>query len=389
MKLRTKGKAHNLDHHLVLKVTRFLNKAQVDSNYALLVEGIVKDSIEDGITILTQDVHELNSSFRGVYGIKELSHLAEDDIVYIGIDGNIRTLYRVNSNHNSILVTERCNSNCLMCSQPPIDRDDIDHHHSIHKLLIPLIPKNCGELGITGGEPTILGDRLFELLKLIKQELPSTEVHILTNGRAFAINALAKKLSDLNNPRIMLGIPLYSDFYQIHDYVVQTEDAYYQTLMGIYNLKRYDIRVEIRVVLHKATIPRLENLSRFIYKNLPFINQIALMGLEVTGYTKANMENLWIDQHHYQSELRKSVLFLANKGMNVKIYNITLCNLPLDIWDYAVRSISDWKNHYSVECSKCAVKDECGGLFTTSGDKQSEYIKAYEVDPRIKALQNV
>lgn len=73
-----------------------------------------------------------------------------------------------------------------MCSQPPRDRDDIPYFSSIYKQLIPLIPKDCKEIGITGGEPTLLGELFFELLELIKTQLPNTEVHCLTNGRTLA-----------------------------------------------------------------------------------------------------------------------------------------------------------------------------------------------------------
>ena len=33
-------------------------------------------------------------------------------------------MYRRRSAHNSFLVTERCNSNCIMCSQPPKAAED-------------------------------------------------------------------------------------------------------------------------------------------------------------------------------------------------------------------------------------------------------------------------
>ena len=41
-------------------------------------------------------------------------------------------------------------------------------------------------LTITGGEPTLLGDNLFALIKQLKMSLPDTELHVLTNGRTFA-----------------------------------------------------------------------------------------------------------------------------------------------------------------------------------------------------------
>lgn len=385
MVLRTKGRPHNLHEFEVLKVTRFKHKAYND-NYCLLIDendDFDYNKLDDDLFIITTNKLS-DSQFSGkcLHSIKSLSHISEDDILYIGTDGNLRTMYRTSSFQNYLLLTERCNSNCIMCSQPPKDKDDIQHLHEIHLKLIPLIPKDCIELGLTGGEPTALGDKLFELLTLITKELPNTEIHILTNGRSFSINALAEKLGKINNPRIMLGIPLYSDFYQIHDYVVQAKDAYYQTLMGIQNLKRYNIRVEIRVVLHKITIPRLERLAEFIYKNMPFVDHVAFMGLEIMGYTKANLHDLWIDPVDYMEELEKSVSFLARRKIHTSIYNTPLCLLPQDIWVFNRKSISDWKNVYFEECNKCVLKDECGGLFASAEKKHSDYIKAFKTDPR-------
>ena len=42
-----------------------------------------------------------------------------------GSKGHVRSLYRPYELHHHLFVTERCNSNCLMCSQPPKDRDDV------------------------------------------------------------------------------------------------------------------------------------------------------------------------------------------------------------------------------------------------------------------------
>ena len=289
---------------------------------------------------------------------------------------------------NALLVTERCNSFCLMCSQPPKDKYDIEYYHEIHKKLIPLIPKNCPYLGITGGEPTIMGDLLFELLTLLKEHLPSTEIHMLTNGRAFSINKISEKLSLVNHPRLMLGIPVYSDFYQDHDYVVQSKNAFYQTLMGINNLKRYRIRIEIRVVLHKLTFSRLENLSEFIFLNLPFVDHVAFMGLEITGFTKPNLNKLWIDPFEYMPQLENSVHYLDKRKIRVSIYNTPLCLLPDSLWDFSRKSISDWKNIYHKECSECDVLEKCGGFFASSDLKHSQHIKSIHLDKNSLTIES-
>jgi len=379
MKLRTKGKPINIENHLVGKVSRDFDN--LDQHTFLLVDNDILNLPETqflGI-LTTNPKYQLINNENVVFNIPTLEHLCDGDIVSVGNDGNINTLYRVNSQHNTLLATERCNSNCLMCSQPPRDKNDIPLLYQIHKQLIPLIPKECRELGISGGEPTLMGKLFFSLLEQIRYELPETEIHILTNGRSFAWYELAEKVWEINNPRMMFGVPVYSDYYQIHDHIVQAENAFYQTILGLQNLSRYNQRIEIRIVLHKLSISRLVKLSQYIYKNLPFVEHIAFMGLEYIGYTPFNIDKLWIDPYDYQSELSESVHYLADKGMHVSIYNTPLCVLPESVWDFARKSISDWKNDYLPECNKCDKLNECGGLFTWNLKKHSEYIKPINI----------
>jgi His-Xaa-Ser system radical SAM maturase HxsC len=374
MQLRTRGKPINIEGHLVGRVTRNIENLD-EQTFLLLDKGVHEYPNSKFLGVLTtlQD-YELKNGENVVFKIPSLEHLVDGDIVSAGNDGNINTLYRINSNHNTLLATERCNSNCLMCSQPPRDRNDIPMLYEIHKKLIPLIPKDCIELGVSGGEPTLMGELFFSLLEQLKVELPNTEIHVLTNGRSFAWNRMAEKLGQINNRRLMLGIPVYSDYYQIHDYIVQAENAFYQTILGLHNLSRYDQRLEVRIVLHKQSIPRLTKLARYIYKNLPFVEHVAFMGLEYIGYTPKNIDKLWIDPYDYQKELSESVEYLASQGMHVSIYNTPLCILPESVWKYARKSISDWKNDYLPECKDCTKLDECGGLFTWNLKKHSDYI---------------
>jgi His-Xaa-Ser system radical SAM maturase HxsC len=378
MILRTKGKSKNIESHIVGKVTWDISNE--NKEFILLTNNFDSDLIQNSkftAVISTEKNLIFDTNQRLVYNVPTLDHLNENDIISIGTDGNINTLYRVNSFQNSILTTERCNSNCLMCSQPPKDRDDVSLLFDVNKKLISLIPKDCFEIGISGGEPTLMGDKFFDLLDHIKNELPETEVHVLTNGRTFAWNSLAEKLGNINNPRLMLGIPVYSDYYQIHDHIVQAENAFYQTILGIHNLARYNQRIEIRVVLHKLSIPRLTRLAKYIYKNLPFVEHVAFMGLEYIGYTPHNINQLWIDPFDYQKELNDAVEYLSSQSLNVSIYNTPLCVLPENLWRFSRKSISDWKNDYLPECANCLKLNECGGLFTWNLKKHSEHIKPF------------
>lgn len=376
MLLRTKGVSLNIEEPIVGRITR--DPANEDPDAILVCENATP-SIEKNFQCVLTKADDAGGfdGYRSVFKVPSFEHLYEGDLVVVNSDGNIRTLYRVNSFHNTILATERCNSNCLMCSQPPKDKDDIDRLYGIYQKLIPLIPKDCFEFCISGGEPTLLGDIFFRMLSQIKDSLPDTEIHVLTNGRSFAWNNIAEKLASIHYNRLMLGIPVYSDYYQVHDYIVQAKDAFDQTICGIHNLARYNQRIEIRVVLHKQSIPRLTRLAKYIYKNLPFVEHVTFMGLEYIGYTPHNIEKLWIDPYNYMEELGEAVEFLAGQGMNVSIYNTQLCVLPQNLWKYAKKSISDWKQSYLPECETCNKLDACGGLFTWNLKKHSEFIKPF------------
>lgn len=374
MKLKERGKTSELYNPIVGRVTRDPN----NKDYEVFITDLtISHSYWYGFKVILTTIEiEESAEIPLVHSIKDLKYLNEGDIVIVNTDGVINTVYRQNSNHNFLLFTERCNSNCLMCSQPPKDKDDTEYFYQLYKKVVPMIPTECQELGITGGEPTLLGKRFFDLVNMMREYLPQTRIHCLTNGRSFAWENLTEQLANIDHKELVLAIPLYSDVYYQHDYIVQAKNAFNQTIRGLYNLARYEQRIEIRIVLHKQTIPRLVKLARFIYKNLPFVEHIAFMGLEHEGYTPYNIEKLWIDPVDYQNELTEAVELLAAFGMNVSIYNAQLCTLPKPLWEYARQSISDWKNIYFEECNHCSVLEECGGMFASGVKKHSDYIKA-------------
>src|SRR6516162_2281882 len=172
----------------------------------------------------------------------------------------------------------------------------------------------------------------------------------------------------------MVGIPLYAAVDHIHNYVVQAEGAFDDTVLGILKLKDRGGRVEVRVVLHAITVPRIVETSRWIARNLPFVDHVALMGMENTGFALANEKSLWIDPMDYREALSDGVHALAATGMNVSVYNLPLCVLERSIWPYAVQSISDWKNGYVEECTECVEKDNCSGFFTSGRPRFSRGI---------------
>lgn len=123
------------------------------------------------------------------------------------------------SNDNTLFCTEQCNNHCLMCCQPPINVDDIDWLYEENLLRIQNAPKDLPIIGITGGEPTLLGEKLISLIMYIREQLPDTDIHILSNGRNFRDADYTSTLMEVGEGRIIFGIPLHSDFYKDHDII--------------------------------------------------------------------------------------------------------------------------------------------------------------------------
>jgi His-Xaa-Ser system radical SAM maturase HxsC len=321
--------------------------------------------------------HELASKACSVVIVPhKFAYLDDGDV--LGFDhssAKFRTLFRRSSAHNSFLVTERCNNYCLMCSQPPKDVDDQWILKEISESL-PLIDPSAKAITFTGGETLSDWQDFIAVLKECRVRLPHTSIQVLTNGRAFANSEIVDAWKDIKHPSLMAAIPVYSSVDSTHDHVVQAKGAFDETILGILKLKDRGQRVEIRVVLHALTAPFIAETCRWIARNFPFVDHVALMGLENTGFAIANDAMLWIDPMNYREELRKAVDFLVNADVRVSIYNLPRCVLDKSIWSQAVQSISDWKNGFVEECCGCREKANCSGFFTTGRPKFSRGISA-------------
>lgn len=287
----------------------------------------------------------------------------------------IRDSFDIRSNDNALFVTSQCNNHCLMCCQPPSEIDDIEY----------LFKKNCSiidnaedlglpQIAITGGEPTLLGQRLFILIQYIQEKFPETCVHLLSNGRRFADNRYTGLFEAVNKDNLLVGIPLHSDYAGDHDYITQVSGSFAETVIGLHQLAAEDIDIELRILIHKMNWKRLDKIADFIYKNLPFVNFVAFMGMEYTGCSIKNHGMLWVDPYTYRFELEKAVTRLSRWGIPVAIYNLPHCILTQALYPYAERSISDWKTIFLNCCDSCNMKEKCSGLFSTSR-WQSEHLK--------------
>lgn len=365
------GITRNIDSDILVRVTTNNKIIRNRNKYVLVQKGLRKKPLGYAAVITDQEVVSLKACSVTVQS-ENIADFHDGDVVLINPNGEIIFLYEKTSLHNAILATERCNHRCIMCPQPPIAQEKDKTDFNIQ--LISLFDKSTKEVGITGGEPTLIGDNLFKIIKHIQKVLPCAAISLLSNGVKFADKSFALKLAQCRHHDLQIDIPLFSDIAEEHNAVVGAK-TFYKTVQGLYNLALFRQKIGLRVVIHKKTYKRLPQFADYIYHNFPFVSQVAFIQMETTGLAKENISDLWIDPYDYNEELRQAVLLLADRGMNPYIYNAQLCVLPEDVRKYAMQSISDWKDIYLPECENCSLKGQCGGFFESNRDHHSEHIK--------------
>ncbi|WP_270517125.1 MULTISPECIES: His-Xaa-Ser system radical SAM maturase HxsC [Bacteroidales] len=367
------GTSYNIKDDVVGRITFGKKKLFGRSNEILVCKDAGKPAFGYLATI-TENVTFVSKE-KPYCTVDSIVDFKEGDIVVINKKGEIIFVYEINSHHNALMATERCNHRCIMCPQPPILQEKDKTPFNLK--LISLFDKNTQEIGITGGEPTLIGDNLFTLITHIKKKLPGTAISILSNGVKFADKEYVIKLAKCRHQDLQIDIPLFSDIAEEHNHIVGAK-TFYKTIDGLYNLALFRQRIGLRIVIHKQTYKRLPQFADFIYHNFPFVSQVAFMQMETTGLAKENFNELWIDPYDYNDQLREAVLLLANRKMNPYIYNAQLCILPEDIRRFALQSISNWKDIYLPECDGCSLKGKCAGFFAANKTYHSKYIQKIE-----------
>ncbi len=291
------------------------------------------------------------------------------------IQSKVTVLYRESDIHHSLQLTNRCNSNCLMCSQPPTLQDD---HWMVEEALdvIRHVQHAPRVIGLSGGEPLLLGKHLRVVLDAARSYLPDTRVELLTNGRLLSDVSLKRSLFEGLTTSVTWLVPLYGHADFLHDFVVQAPGAFEETLAGLLNLQSYRQPVQLRVVLIQPVLEILPALCTFIGRNLPFVKEVALMACEPIGFALANRELCEVDLLTWKESLQQAARVLSRYRVPFLFMNAPLCALPEELRVFAHRSISDWKNVYADDCDTCERKSDCSGLFAwhDSGWAPSKFI---------------
>lgn len=286
--------------------------------------------------------------------------------------------FRKGDNDNILFMTSCCNNHCIMCCQPPQKEDESLMFFERNLRLIESADMDTDYVCITGGEPTLHEQVLFQTIHAVQNRLQQASIHILSNGRKFSDIHFIAQFERQVRGRIVLGIPLHADNHIDHDLIAGAKGAFYETLKGVQNLGMLGYQVELRIVLLKQNVSRLPQIAEFITLNLPFVSQVSIMGLEVIGFADNNYNKVWVDPKDCHKELEQAIAILEQAHIRSRLFNMPLCLLPYKLWDYAAQSISNWKKSNLNQCKKCIVRHQCCGVFATSS-KQSDNIRAIKI----------
>ncbi len=293
-----------------------------------------------------------------------LSDLQSGDILTVLSKGTIQIDYRVGMSDVDIFVTNRCNSNCVMCplSESVRRKKDPKRISWIYKF-IHTLPEDIEYINITGGEPTLVGEDFFKIMGLLKEKFQHAGFQLLTNGRSMADEYFLRRTLPYLPYGIRFAIPMHASNARLHDEITRAKGSFYQTDRGIHNLLKYQQKVELRIVLSKKNIEDVFHLANYIteqYKGIFCVNFIAM---EMMGCAAVHRKELWIDYSEAFQKIKKAIDWLVIHGIDVQLYNFPLCAIEHGYWQIAVKSITDYKIRYMPECTQCQVKDICGGFF--------------------------
>lgn len=335
----------------------------------VIVFRLRKNSNTDAFSILGYDaVFQYQSGKWAIYELNGLELGLEtiaidqlhNDVIMIQPNSKLgHRLIRANSPHNTLLITEQCDQLCLMCSQPP-KTHHVDLFESFFEA-VSLAPKGS-TIGITGGEPLLHKERLFEFFTKTYRQRPDIQFHVLTNGQHFT-NEDIKFLSSNVSKNILWAVPIYSAEEDRHDEIVGKTGAYRRLMESFITISETTSAFELRTVLLNKNVAGLADLANFITTHIPFADFWSIMQLEPIGYGRKVWGSEFVDTSADFSPIARALNIAEARDMNAYLYNFPLCTIPSEFRRFSVRSVSDWKLKYLDFCEPCEAKKSCGGFF--------------------------
>lgn len=309
--------------------------------------------------------------------VDQLRQFNNYDVLEIWEKGVVNRRYNDKSDDNFFFVTGSCNSNCVMCPSPDVTRKNVPETNVSDLIeLAKHIPSDAPHLTITGGEPFLVGERIFPFIQYLKDSFPITEFLFLTNGRVFAIEKYLQKFVESVPCNSVVAIPVHGSCDSVHDSITRADGSFKQTKRGIKQLLKNNIRVEIRLVVSQLNIDDFDKIADLIISQFKGIEYVSVIAMEMTGNARVNKELVWIPYREAFDLIADSLKKLIENGVDVKLYNFPICTVQKPFWTLCEKSISENKVRFAESCDACKYKAACGGVFAGTFQLERDELKA-------------
>lgn len=268
-----------------------------------------------------------------------------------------------------ICVWDRCNNNCLMCTNPnrPWPAWDGSFDYS-YKSLIKRIKKSEKEIKtydsiyLSGGEPT-LHPEFLRVLKFIGEYFPNKRIKLLTNGRRFLYRDFTQEVLNITN-NIDIELSIYGPNRKSHETITRASGSFEQTIQGLKNLLNYKKEgqlINVRFVITKLSYKYLEEFLKIMKRQFPLTDRIMLIFWEVEHQAVKNIKAIKITYNEVSPYLEKTNSLLKF-FKEIRLYHFPLCTISEKFWPYVWRTLPEDGVMFKNSCNQCQYNKYCLGI---------------------------
>ncbi len=268
-----------------------------------------------------------------------------------------------------LCVWDRCNNNCLMCTNPdrpwPAWDGSFDYDF---KTIIGRLEKNKEKIKtaesvyLTGGEPT-LHPRFLDILKYLAKNFPGQHLKLLTNGRRFAYSDFAKEVLAITD-NMEIDVSLCGPNSKVHDSVTRARGSFEQAIKGLKNLlknKSNGQAIGIRTVLNKITYQHIPQTLRLLKREAGDLDRVIVIFMEFEAQAIKNIDSVKINYAQVRPYINQTIPILRD-FKEIRFYHFPLCVVDKEIWPYVWRTLPSKEIDFVEACKRCGYKDLCLGV---------------------------
>lgn len=225
----------------------------------------------------------------------------------------------VQKKRHLIDITGACNNDCLFC----LFNGSRDKSISIEEIILRIDHLNLkiGDLLVlSGGEPTLRND-LIQIIEHANSE--GYNVSMISNGRGFSDKFFTEQVFEAGVHSVTVDIHAHTQ--RLHDYITQRKGSFDETVSGVGNLLDVGATVIIKVMVNKLNYKYLEDIVKYICRNMPKVNSIVFASISVRGSALRNKERIVVKLIDAAPYIQKAIEKAKLSGIRIQLDMFPYC----------------------------------------------------------------